>query len=687
MALSKLKLPLLLGIAFLAAGFGANENDDSHSNPTAEAQLHFAASERPARADQEDSVAHPARTMTASVTRRVEVSGRVVDPMGRPVIGARLYVGYTVRRSNHESGLREIDYPVRSTSDGDGSFHFSFVESGLDARCLDDSRPAVVAVAGGYGPAWSEVPDSREAIDLSLRLVDDLPLTGRVLDQNRQPVAGARVHVRELFGDSEERLTAYLRSEADSWRPERWRGPLPEHPLEVTTDTDGRFRMTGLGRDRIVTLAVSGRAIQNSSITAVTRTVPADTDSRRLKSADFEYLAAPSQTIRGAVRDRTTGQPVPGVLVWATPDGSRSLTDERGHFEIVGCPKMAQSYTIMAQPQSGQPYFASRRATASSPGPEPITVDINLVSGRLLSGRLIDQVTGQPPRAAVVEYYPLFSNAHSDDLALCAACATSSVQMARDGTYQLVVLPGPGIVCVSASPRHSYAAAVVDETQFTSFFDDDLKRTMGQHLCTALGASKRDIIAVHKFNALAPIKPDERASPAGLDIALLPARRIPGIVVGPSGEPLIGVDVVGLTAIPDEDRLPDSSFNVGDLNPRSVRALSFRHTEKNLGQALTVRGDETSPLHVALEPCGTITGRLIDQAGHPVPGVTVNLGASSTFAVSTETDHDGRFCLTAIPHQTYSLWLSGRRRLLKELGQVRMESGQSKSLGDLLLAN
>ena len=41
------------------------------------------------------------------------------------------------------------------------------------------------------------------------------------------------------------------------------------------TDGEGRFRLTGIGRDRIVDIDVEGPTIQNATITAMTRNAAA----------------------------------------------------------------------------------------------------------------------------------------------------------------------------------------------------------------------------------------------------------------------------------------------------------------------------------------------------------------------------------------------------------------------------
>src|SRR5207253_2525333 len=117
--------------------------------------------------------------------------------------------------------------PLRGTSAADGRFHFAFAMSELDAAWLDDSRPAVVAVAAGHGPDWVEIGESAESAELILRLVEDLAMDGRILDQDRRPVVGTRVLVRDVLSDSKENVTRFLQGNINSWSPKSWRGPLP----------------------------------------------------------------------------------------------------------------------------------------------------------------------------------------------------------------------------------------------------------------------------------------------------------------------------------------------------------------------------------------------------------------------------------------------------------------------------
>jgi protocatechuate 3,4-dioxygenase beta subunit len=549
----------------------------------------------------------------------------------------------------------------------------------LDERYLDTSRPVVVAMADGFGADWAEIS---EKAPLSLKLVEDLPVEGRILDRDRNPVAGAKVVVRQVSGDTPEAQARFLQT-GEHEMLNTCRGPLPGQPPQATTTADGRFRLTGLGRNRLITLALEGPAVPHAPLLVFTWPAENALPSRDVNPATFDYVSITPRPIRGVVRDKSTGQPVAGVKISLESGGPTTLTDQNGRYELISTYRQPTA-VVAAEPQRGEPYFAATVRPVDKAVLDPLTADFELMGGIPLRGRVTDGDSDKPPKRAVIVYYPLFPNAHSTSLQQCSSViAASSAPVRLDGSYSLPVLPGPGVVLVAASPRDWYASALLDERELADLFGDGKEHGDGSWLQVTAGG-RQDRRQVERYHALALIKPEEGTKSLSVDLTVHAAHAIPGTVVGPGGGAISGVRVIGLNATGEPDTLASPSFTVEGLNPQRPRQLLFHHREKELGKVLSVRGEETEALKVQLEPCGVVSGRIVDRDGKPVPGMTVGFHPRPPMfgmEVMAQTDGEGHFRAALVPRQQYTL--STVRRLLKPIGDLKVESGQTKNLEDV----
>src|SRR6185312_6055863 len=89
----------------------------------------------------------------------------------------------------------------------------------------------------------------------------------------------------------------------------------------ATSDADGRFRISGIGRDRRALLGVAGPGIQRDYLHVVTGSFPKDRPppykTTPVYAAMFEHPCKPGKSMVGVVRDRDTGAPLPGISVRA----------------------------------------------------------------------------------------------------------------------------------------------------------------------------------------------------------------------------------------------------------------------------------------------------------------------------------------------------------------------------------
>src|SRR5262249_29118677 len=137
--------------------------------------------------------ADPKRTEEEAVT----ISGRVVDPDGKPFAGVKLYL-WTNTVKKH------ADMPVRAMTEEDGRFRVTVTATEREQQAK------VMAIARGYGPDWAEVTPAQKE-EVTLRLVkDDVPVSGRVLDLEGRPIAGATVEVGRLEQGKDDDLKPFL---------------------------------------------------------------------------------------------------------------------------------------------------------------------------------------------------------------------------------------------------------------------------------------------------------------------------------------------------------------------------------------------------------------------------------------------------------------------------------------------
>jgi len=154
------------------------------------------------------------------------------------------------------------------------------------------------------------------------------------------------------------------------------------------------------------------------------------------------------------------------------------------------------------------------------------------------------------------------------------------------------------------------------------------------------------------------------------------------------------------------DGLKGADFTVLGLGARQIRPLVFFQPEKKLGKIQSVRGDETGPVTVRLEPLGGLTGRVLDAQGKPWAGLRVEAGPTrlitayrnlpwealtnlrSEMVVVGTTDRDGRFRLDGLlPGLKYDLVVTeGEPKpgpVAAYLRGVTVEPGKTRDAGDL----
>ncbi|MFO0807838.1 MAG: sigma-70 family RNA polymerase sigma factor [Gemmataceae bacterium] len=608
--------------------------------------------------------------------------GRVVGPDGKPVAGAKLYLtpamGYL---------KQPYDTPVRTTTDRDGRFEFPAPKAPEF-----QSGTVAAAAAADFGPGWVQVNQGGKTDDMTLRLVpDDVAITGQVVDLEGRPVAKATLRVLQINAAANEDLGPWLDAAAakkghalELEQQHVGRFTIALTPT-VTTDTEGRFRLTGIGRNRLVRFQLDGPTVASQHLHVLTRSgkavevTYADGDPEygwprvvtTYHGADFRFAAGPTKPVVGVVRDKDTKRPLAGVAIYSDKLGGnplhgvdivRTVTDAHGRYRLVGLPKGAGS-KILVVPPDDQPYVAPRVDVPDSPGLDAVTLDVELKRGVWVEGTVRDKATGKPVRCSLM-YLVRNGNPNLRDYPGFYG-GLPFVATRDDGTYRIIAVPGPGEVVVFHPPDTDYL----------------------------LGAERDDADGLHQsfgymppgnFAAFARIDPAAGVASVRRDIELVPGRTFAGTVVGPDGKPLVGAQPFGAT-------LAGAAFTVRQFNPHRPRPVFFRHPATGLVGVATPPAEDGGAVTVRMGPGAAATGRLVDADGTPRAGTELRVWYrpkgephwdENGFPDAIATGADGRFRITALV-PGYDYRLHGDRAAVR-FGDG-LKSGAVKDLGDVRL--
>jgi hypothetical protein len=684
-------------------------------------------------------------------------AGRVVDAEGKPLHGVKLFI--LPRKEPTRSPGPTDPGVVRAVTAADGRFRFSAKDLTFTAPDgLPSRRPGLlIAAAEGYGPDW--VPtwgETRSSFLLSLNPVkaaewtltlprDDVPIRGRVLGPDGLPLAGANVRLTGLGVPWKKDLNAHLekvkRKEGttdilmtDYDQSLDTPSVLPGATIEAVTDADGRFRLAGLGRERLARLNIRGPGVAEKSIIVMTREA-ADVRVRPLRAAEdlvtygarFTVALERGRTVTGVVRDKVSGAPIAEAWVGPGIDAITALetghypgaTDAQGRFALEGlsADHMDLHYAgntwagegpaervVLAVPKPGQPYFLARgqvndagAAVVDCPRGIPFRLTLRDEAGRPVEAEVTySAIAPNPFFRKVIQYV----------LAMAGSPLSRAARQA-DGSYLGVALPGPGAVVAKTPRKAGYRPAHVEPKSFfapgkVDWTPQDLYTAYGTHDMLAVATFYGDGAGLdqHDFAAIVLVNPVEGAGPLQLAATVVPDKPRQVTLLDPEGRPVVGANVTGLTPDPWAFGWAARAATVPivGLHPDRARRITFVKEDRKLIGFLLARGDGDTPYTVRMRPWGTFTGRVVDEQGRPQPGASITADWVRGFAAAADlslgifpavqTDEHGRFrAEQLVPGQSYSATLSlgvGRPSGPAFEG-LKVAPGRVRDLGDLRL--
>jgi RNA polymerase sigma factor (sigma-70 family) len=655
------------------------------------------------------------------------LTGRVVGPDGKPVAGAALLFL------------------------GQGGLPADLGTSGLDGRFrvevpAQKQRAFLIARTDGSGIDFVDVARIDPSRPVELRTVADRPVRGRVVNTQGKPVPGARVavqHVGVYAGDSlDPFLAEWMKRPFESGMPagtrslslpsgtdDRWRGAGAF--FAATTGADGRFTIAGVGAERLVALSVRGAGIARTEVWVVNRDgfdprpyneatvgkIPTGVDrsfgfNPLLFGPDPSVVLEGEKPVRGVVRELDTGRGLAGVRVSMEYfDGSRSYpltatTGAGGRFEIRGARK-AVTYTFQVGSDPAAGLLGRHVTVPDTDGYRPVTADIALARGVVVTGRVVAAATGKGiPGFATVGV--LFDNPFFRSRPEYAEADQTEFQpTAVDGTFRVVTIPGPVLLMGGPTGR----AAGSDLPALARYKRVDFDPKYPQYFTRPSDAADPSRayfapdggMAMIQGNFCKVLKLEPGAAPVRQDVVLEPASTLEVHVQDAAGRPVRRTLAAGLAAgnWTSPFGVAGDSCTAYGVEPGRPRLLVFYEPVRKLAGTRGLKGDEKGPVVVTLRAAGAVKGRLADSVGRPLAGVVVEVGyeeprvdevhACAHRFKRVVTDASGAFAVDElIPGASFHLYRpipkrpGDRSRPL--LGRaLTVESGRTLQLGVLTL--
>jgi RNA polymerase sigma factor (sigma-70 family) len=706
----KLFVALIVLTAVIAGVVASRSPTSAAARPSAPAET-----ERKAEAPANAPEAEPAKD-----NEPMTVAGRVVDPAGKPVAGAKLFVPRL--KKNPPNQPEDIGVEEVGASDADGRFTVTV------KRPDGFPRTYLIAHADGFGVDWIDFEKGKPDGDVLLRLVKDQPISGRLLDTEGKPLAGVAVGIRAIYVPDGEKLDDYLSAWKKSWREtiytpvKRLYLPLAAVTGTATTDRNGQFRLSGAGVERIVHLSVQGRGVTGRTLYVLTRAgldpkayneaagnqEPPEFRARAgvpvLHGPEATFIIEAGRVVEGQVRDQATGKPLAGCRVHASfgfGEGVQDVTDADGKYHLEGLPQTKDYHVFVGAPK-GSVYLNRTAVAEAPPGAAPVRIDVDLARGVRVTGRVIDRQTGKGVQSGI-RFAPLPDNSYYGKPGFDAYRHDRTMQATdADGRFQVTTIPGKSLLMVQTHGRDTVDGLEVCP-YLTARPDPDYKdlfrydKDDNAWLFTSAGGGL-EFLNIENVVKVVDLKED--GGPVQVDLHVERGRTAKIVVQDAEGKPLPGVIASGLTAhwpITVSLKSMDAPVTVYALDPEQPRRLVLLHPEKKLGGTVTLRGDEKEPVVVKLAPLGTLKGRFVEIDGTPLVGAELSLYSPDGIiremyrylaprSSAVKTDAEGRFTLPDVlpgvpigiqTHKGMTYYVGEPR-----IGTRQVEPGQTFDLGE-----
>lgn len=552
---------------------------------------------------------------------KADIAGRVLDPMGKPLVNAA--VAALIRRPFQAGGhgLHD-DVVAQGKTDADGRFRLTV--SADFPTWYSDRRVTILAHAPGHALVTLQVPLDRPAGEFEMRLAQGESVRGKLLTPNGEPATG--VHLRVIrMGDA-----AFERIEGAEQVAEPVGWPKP-----VTTNAEGCFEVTGVARKVWVWLMIDDERYAAESL----RLMPGESVHTRTLSESW--------IVEGRVIAGDTGAPLAGARLTVSPTGfsqdyapliassyqdqvTRSrhldhldgLTDRDGHFRFRLAMKWAVELQVHAPERT--PYLSlNGRLSFDSDPSKSDQMTIALPRGVVAHGQLIEAGSGRAISGGQVCWdAPVHDN---------PGCVPeliqgfySLVQADKSGHFAIALPAAAASRLLVYGPGQDFIARRCDQWVLSS------PRERG-NVWTLEPAPQNALTAYAHAEYRLDLSGTERPEP--IRVQLRRGRSIEGELLGPDGQTVKSASMVcagrvspiqSLVVLPMTAK--EGRFVLPGCEEGHEYTVLFLDLAHDWGGVATVRClPDSAPPRVQLSPCGEARVRFVNPEGQPVAGFSPNV--------------------------------------------------------------
>jgi RNA polymerase sigma factor (sigma-70 family) len=542
-----------------------------------------------------------------SIPHRMTVTGRVLDPAGKPASGVPVDLIAAPRGPAAGTDVQRGAFKLlgQSTADNDGRFRIDAARASA-ARLLN---VYVLAGAAGTGSSFgcTKVHPDVEQAAIEMHLRPEQVIRGRLVDLSGQPAAGVEVcfsrvqSVSPLAGggnfDGLDLGVGYVwpvpPREARAW------------PKTVKSDAQGRFTLAGVGRGLSVTLFVNDPRFAQQRFDFQS----ADRD----ETKEVTLALHPATIIEGRALAADTGRPIADAVISVRASfglGGGMFTtkfraDDEGRFKI--SPYSGDYFRMRVFPPDGQPFLAREHEFAWTKGSVKKELDLTLPRGALIEGKVTEEGTGSPVEGASIQFVPV--KPPEGIIHGFEAIVLSNA----DGSFKVAVPPGKGHLMITG-PTLDYIPQEIGGGKLYG------SGTPGGWRFYA-----HDVIAYEFKNGEASQR---------ISATLNPGKTVKGRVTGPAGEPVDDAEILSRQQLDPINltwlnhhfiKAHHGRFELHGFDPKKASPVYFLDSDHQWGAAVELSGNQADEeVTVRLQPCGQAKARFVGPDGKPV--VKLDLG-------------------------------------------------------------